>query len=131
MQTTQKGTTVAWQSTHREHGGSDDGRSVAPCCAPSVLQEANDLRRFIRCMDCISIIPPSDKNCHFRYNVSMKIYTIPQTAKLLDCSERQIFRYLANGKLKGSKVGKWRFTEDDIKTFLKAGRVESKRQTKK
>lgn len=47
MQTTQKATAVAWQSTHREHGGSDDGRSAAACYAPSVLQEANDLRRFI------------------------------------------------------------------------------------
>lgn len=58
----------------------------------------------------------------------MKLYTIPQAAKLLDCSERQIFRYLASGKLKGSKVGKWRFTEEDIKAFLKSGRKNTKKQ---
>lgn len=52
----------------------------------------------------------------------MKIYTLPQVAKLLDCSERQIFRYLANGKLDGSKHGKWRFTDTDIKRFLASGR---------
>ncbi len=52
----------------------------------------------------------------------MKIYTIPEAAKLLKCSERQIFRYLENGKLNGSKQGKWRFTDDDIRAFLKAGR---------
>lgn len=52
----------------------------------------------------------------------MKIYTLPEAAKLLKCSDRQIFRYLASGELKGSKVGKWRFTEEDIKKFLEKGR---------
>jgi excisionase family DNA binding protein len=52
----------------------------------------------------------------------MRIYTIPEIAKLLKCSERQIFRYLAAGKLRGSKHGKWRFTEDDLRAFLNAGR---------
>lgn len=52
----------------------------------------------------------------------MKIYTIPETAKLLKCSERQIFRYLKNSKLNGSKQGKWRFTDNDISNFLQTGR---------
>jgi excisionase family DNA binding protein len=52
----------------------------------------------------------------------MKIYTVQEISKILKCSERQIFRYLATGKLHGSKQGKWRFTEDDIKNFLGKGR---------
>jgi len=56
----------------------------------------------------------------------MKIYTIPEVAKLLKCSERQVFRYLASGQLKGSKQGKWRFTETDIKKFLGRGRSSAK-----
>jgi excisionase family DNA binding protein len=56
----------------------------------------------------------------------MKIYTIEEIAKILKCSERQIFRYLASGQLHGSKQGKWRFTEDDIKKFLVKGRKRKK-----
>ena len=52
----------------------------------------------------------------------MKIYTISEVAKLLKCSERQIFRYLKKGKLSGSKQGKWRFTDEDVQEFLKLGR---------
>jgi len=52
----------------------------------------------------------------------MKIYTITEVAKLLKCSERQIFRYLKAGKLNGSKQGKWRFTDEDVRGFLVRGR---------
>ena len=54
----------------------------------------------------------------------MKIYTIEEVAKLLKCSERQIFRYLSSGQLKVSKQGKWRFTQKDIETFLNRGRKQ-------
>jgi len=56
----------------------------------------------------------------------MKIYTIEEVAKLLKCSERQIFRYLKQGKLDGSKQGKWRFTEEDVRAFLNNGRNKGK-----
>jgi len=56
----------------------------------------------------------------------MKIYTIKEIAKLLKVTERQIFRYLASGKLNGSKQGKWRFTDQDIKDFLARGRKNKK-----
>ena len=52
----------------------------------------------------------------------MKIYTISEVAKLLKCSERQIFRYLKQKKLGGSKQGKWRFTDKDVRAFLNTGR---------
>lgn len=60
----------------------------------------------------------------------MKVYTLPEAAKLLKCSERQIFRYLASGKLDGSKHGKWRFTDQDTKKFLESGRKGKPKQTK-
>jgi excisionase family DNA binding protein len=56
----------------------------------------------------------------------MRIYTITEVAKLLKCSERQIFRYLKAGKLNGSKQGKWRFTDEDVREFLNTGRKKSK-----
>ena len=56
----------------------------------------------------------------------MKIYTISEVAKLLKCSDRQIFRYLKKGKLGGSKQGKWRFTDEDVRAFLNAGRNKRK-----
>ena len=58
----------------------------------------------------------------------MKIYTIQEVAKLLKCSERQIFRYLASGKLNGSKQGKWRFTDEDVKAFLNTGRKQRQKK---
>lgn len=56
----------------------------------------------------------------------MKIYTISEVSKLLKCSERQIFRYLKKGKLKGSLQGKWRFTDEDVRDFLNRGRSKGK-----
>ncbi len=60
----------------------------------------------------------------------MKIYTIREIAKILRCTERQIFRYLASGKLHGSKLGKWRFTEQDVKDFLNRGREKTVKANK-
>lgn len=61
----------------------------------------------------------------------MKIYTIQEVAKVLKCSERQIFRYLERGKLSGSKQGKWRFTDGDVRAFLNIGRgYQRKKKTK-
>ncbi|MBI4158114.1 MAG: helix-turn-helix domain-containing protein [Candidatus Yanofskybacteria bacterium] len=61
----------------------------------------------------------------------MRIYTIQEVAKILRCSERQVFRYLANGKLNGSKQGKWRFTDNDIRKFLNLGKVRVRRRSMK
>lgn len=57
----------------------------------------------------------------------MKLFTLKEVAEILKCSERQIFRYIAEGKLTGSKQGKWRFTEQDLKKFLENGRKESQK----
>lgn len=52
----------------------------------------------------------------------MKIYTLKEIAKILKVTERQIFRYLKQDKLEGSLQGKWRFTNEDIRNFLKNGK---------
>ena len=61
----------------------------------------------------------------------MKIYTIKEIAKILKVTERQVFRYLASGKIEGSKQGKWRFTDEDVRAFLSAGRNKNKINTTK
>lgn len=48
-----------------------------------------------------------------------KLLTLKETAKILRVSERTIMRYLKSGKLKASKVGKWRIKESDLERFLK------------
>lgn len=56
----------------------------------------------------------------------LKTYTLKQLEKVLGVKERTLFRYMAKGWLKGSKLGKWRFTDQDIKDFLKQGRDDEK-----
>lgn len=51
-----------------------------------------------------------------------KIYTLKDLEKILKVKERTLFRYLSSGVLKGSKQGKWRFTDEDIDNFLKRGK---------
>ncbi len=57
----------------------------------------------------------------------IKTYTLQDLEKILGVKERTLFRYLQKGWLKGSKLGKWRFIEQDIKDFLKHGRSEPKK----
>jgi excisionase family DNA binding protein len=49
-----------------------------------------------------------------------KLLTLKETAKILRVSERTIMRYLKSGKLKASKVGRWRIKESDLERFLRA-----------
>jgi|WetSurMetagenome_2_1015567.scaffolds.fasta_scaffold52588_3 predicted site-specific integrase-resolvase len=51
-----------------------------------------------------------------------KTHTLKDLEKMLNIKERTLFRYLKKGLLTGSKVGKWRFTDNDIKNFLNKGR---------
>lgn len=54
----------------------------------------------------------------------IKTYTLQDLEKILGVKERTLFRYLKKGWLKGSKRGKWRFTDQDVKDFLRYGRKE-------
>jgi len=50
-----------------------------------------------------------------------KFLTVKEVAKFLRVSERSIFRYISNGRLKGIKVGYWRIAKKDLETFLEKG----------
>lgn len=50
----------------------------------------------------------------------IKIYTIEELEKILKIPQYSIRKYLREGKLKGSKIGKhWRVTQEQLKDFLK------------
>lgn len=48
-----------------------------------------------------------------------KYLTLQQAAKILDVSERSMFRYIHTGRLKAIKIGSWRISEKDLKEFIK------------
>lgn len=49
----------------------------------------------------------------------IKIYLVPELAKLLQVTERTILNYLRKGKMKGVKAGHhWVVTENNLKAFL-------------
>lgn len=48
-----------------------------------------------------------------------KYLTLQQAAKILDVSERSMFRYIHSGRLKAVKIGSWRIKEKDIEDFIK------------
>jgi len=52
----------------------------------------------------------------------IKTYTLQDLEKILGVKERTLFRYLQRGWLKGSKIGKWRFIDEDVRAFLNTGR---------
>jgi excisionase family DNA binding protein len=47
-----------------------------------------------------------------------KFLSVKEVAEALRVSERSVFRYIHDGKLKASKVGYWRINEDDLTQFL-------------
>ena len=59
-----------------------------------------------------------------------KTYTLKDLENILHVKERTLFRYLREGRLRGSKHGKWLFTDDDVKEFLTKGREKLKRRMK-
>ncbi len=59
-----------------------------------------------------------------------KTYTLKDLESILHVKERTLFRYLKEGRLKGSKHGKWLFTDEDVKEFLARGRSKSARRKK-
>ena len=54
----------------------------------------------------------------------MKVYDLKELSEMLKMNRRTLQRYVREGKLKVSKVGrKYIITEDDIKAFLESQRV--------
>ena len=50
-----------------------------------------------------------------------KLLTLKEVAGALRVSERSVFRYIHDGKLKATKIGYWRISEKDLKSFLNKG----------
>jgi excisionase family DNA binding protein len=51
--------------------------------------------------------------------MNVKLYTLEETAKILDTTELTVRTYLKKGKLKGQKIKKrWMISEENIKNFL-------------
>ena len=51
--------------------------------------------------------------------MSEKLYTTQEVAKILRVSERSVFRYIDDNKLKATKIGYWRISESDLIKFLR------------
>ncbi len=50
----------------------------------------------------------------------MEYYTPEEVAEILKLKVTTIRKYLGQGDLKGSKIGRvWRITEEDLKEFIK------------
>ncbi|OGG40577.1 hypothetical protein A2118_00880 [Candidatus Kaiserbacteria bacterium GWA2_50_9] len=47
-----------------------------------------------------------------------KIYRIAEAKKMLGVSERSIFRYIHDGKLRATKIGYWRISNADLNRFI-------------
>ena len=58
-----------------------------------------------------------------------KFLSVKEVAEALRVSERSVFRYIHDGKLKASKVGYWRINEDDLTQFLQ--QTSNMKQNKK
>lgn len=53
--------------------------------------------------------------------MELRIYTIDEAAQALKLGKSTLYKYIKSGKLNGAKIGKdWRFTEDQLKDFLKS-----------
>lgn len=49
----------------------------------------------------------------------MTIYTLDEVSEMLKVTKRTLYKYLSEGKLPASKVGReWRVTEEQIKEFM-------------
>lgn len=60
-------------------------------------------------------------------SMSEKLYSLKEVAGILRVSDRSIFRYIHSGKLRATKIGYWRISENDLKRFLaEHSNVESK-----
>lgn len=65
-------------------------------------------------------------------NMPNKFLSVKEVAEALRVSERSVFRYIHDGKLKASKVGYWRISEDDLRQFLEqSSNVKPSKKKKK
>ena len=55
-----------------------------------------------------------------------KFYTLQEIAKLLRVSERSMYRYIHDGRLKAYKIGYWKIKEQDLQSFIKESSFKPK-----
>lgn len=55
-------------------------------------------------------------------------YTLKDLEKVLGFQERTLFRYLKKGILQGKMLGRWRFTDEDVKKFLAKGKKDNSKR---
>lgn len=48
-----------------------------------------------------------------------KLLTLQEVKKILRVSDRSMYRYIAEGKLKATKIGYWKISEKDLQDFVK------------
>lgn len=48
-----------------------------------------------------------------------KFLKLEQVAEILQVSIRSLYRYIAEGKIKATKVGYWRISEKDLEEFVR------------
>ena len=51
-------------------------------------------------------------------SMSEKLYSLKEVADILRVSDRSVFRYIHSGKLRATKIGYWRISENDLQRFL-------------
>ena len=57
-----------------------------------------------------------------RYEIMEKLFTVDNIAEMTGLTSRTIRNYIADGRLKGRKIGsQWRFTEADVESLFSAG----------
>jgi excisionase family DNA binding protein len=53
--------------------------------------------------------------------LDIKIYSMKEVSQILKVTERTLYTYIKDGKLKVQKIGgKWIITEENLKKFIKA-----------
>ena len=60
-----------------------------------------------------------------------KLHNLKEVAKILSVSEHSIYRYIHSKRLRASKVGYWRVSDNDIKNFLFDNANDKKVKSKK
>ena len=52
----------------------------------------------------------------------LKIYSLKEVEEILQVTQRTLYNYIKEGKLKATKIGKyWRVGHEDLKEFIEKG----------
>lgn len=56
-----------------------------------------------------------------------KFLSLEDARKILGVSERSMYRYIHDGRLKAYKIGYWKIKEQDLQSFIKQSSFEPKK----